>query len=141
MIPGIARPRHDPHPEAARRRILLVEDEDAFRTLVTDVLEIAGYAVHATNDGRAALHYLDRHCVDVIVTDICMPGFDGFELLAKLRERRGGAGVVVISGGIGHEVAAFLQMARHLGASRTLEKPFPLEQLLDIIRGMLAERR
>jgi CheY-like chemotaxis protein len=141
MTPGNACPVFDPSAPAARPRILLVEDEDAFRTLITDVLAMAGYSVHATSDGRAALDHLDRHAVDLIVTDLCMPEFDGFELLTKLRERRRGARVIVISGGVRHEVAFYLKTAQQLGASCTLEKPFPLEKLLALIRGMLAERR
>jgi DNA-binding response OmpR family regulator len=124
----------------SRRSILLVEDEDAFRTLLTDVLLLDGHAVHACSDGRLALRYLERHTVDLIVTDLCMPDCDGFELLIKLRERGGGAAVLVMSGGIGSQVDFYLKTARQLGATRTLEKPFPLEKLLANVRGMLAER-
>ena len=49
--------------------------------------------------------------------------------------------VVVMSGGIHNEVAFYLRTAQHLGATQTLEKPFPLEKLLAIVRGMMAGRR
>jgi two-component system OmpR family response regulator len=139
MNPGIPFSTAPGH-QRPRRSILLVEDEDAFRTLLTDVLHLDGHAVHAFSDGRLALRHLEEQPVDLIVTDICMPDFDGFELLTKLRERGGGAAVLVMSGGIDSKVDFYLKTARQLGATRTLAKPFPLEQLLAIIRGMLAER-
>jgi CheY-like chemotaxis protein len=141
MRPGTTFSTRDPHQNAVRRLILLVEDEDPFRALLADVLQLDGYAVHAVANGRAALRYLERHHVDLIVTDLCMPECDGFELLTKLRERGGAAGIVLMSGGINNEVAFYLRTAQRLGATQTLEKPFPLEKLLAIVRGMMAERR
>ncbi len=142
MTPGQIFSTRPPPVTPARRRhaILLVEDEDPFRALLTDVLQLDGHAVHAFADGRDALRFLEDHAVDAIVTDICMPEFDGYELLMKLRERSREARVIVMSGGIGKEVDMYLRTARQLGAAETLEKPFPLEKLLAIVRGMLAAR-
>jgi DNA-binding response OmpR family regulator len=142
MHPGQTFSTREPSRAAGSRpSLLLAEDEDAFRTLLANVLVTDGYDVHAVADGRAALQYLDRHPVDAIVTDICMPDFDGYELLTELRERGAGAPVLVMSGGVGSQIDCFLTMARQLGATATLAKPFPLEKLLAAVRGMVAQRR
>jgi len=79
--------------------ILLVEDEDAVRKLARITLEGRGYAVTDAPDGESALRLLtpDRH-VDILVTDMTMPGIDGRELAGQVQARRPGLGVVFVSG-------------------------------------------
>jgi DNA-binding NtrC family response regulator len=123
-------------------RILLVEDQAPLRSLLTEVLQAAGHLVHAFDNGRAALRHLEQEAVDVIVTDLCMPECDGFQLLRLLREQGGPrTDVIVISGGIGEEVAIYIRMAVQLGACAALEKPFPLEKLVALVESSLGKRR
>jgi two-component system, cell cycle sensor histidine kinase and response regulator CckA len=86
-------------PLARSASILLVEDEDAVRKLARLTLEGRGYAVTDAPDGESALQLLtsDRH-VDILVTDMTMPGIDGRELAGQVRARRPGLGVVFVSG-------------------------------------------
>lgn len=121
--------------------ILLVEDEVAFRELLLSVLIAAGHTVHPAADGRAALRLLDQHRIDLIVTDLCMPGTDGMEFLMALRARRSGVPVIAMSGGVGSRMAGMLRTATLLGARRTLAKPFALSLLLEAVRELLAAGR
>ncbi len=117
--------------------VLLVEDEAAFRELLESVLSAAGHTVHAAADGRAALRLLEQHRVDVIVTDLCMPGTDGMEFLMALRATRSRVPVIAMSGGVGSNMAGMLRTAELLGARRTLAKPFALPSLLEAVHAVL----
>jgi two-component system, cell cycle sensor histidine kinase and response regulator CckA len=84
---------------ASRRSVLLVEDEERLRKLVRFTLEGQGFAVAEAPGGEAALRLMtpDR-AVDVLITDLVMPGIDGRELATRVRAARPEAAVVFISG-------------------------------------------
>jgi DNA-binding response OmpR family regulator len=130
-----------PGAAAAGARILLVEDEDAFRELLQAFLVAEGFAVQAVPDGRRGVEWLQHHTVDLILTDLCMPEADGMELLMKLRQLRCATPIVVMSGGVRGDMAGMLRAARLLGAERTLAKPFPLQHLLTAVRETLRSPR
>ena len=129
------------HLAPASATILLAEDETAFRELLVSVLSAAGHTVHAAADGRGALRLLKQHRVDLIVSDLCMPGTDGMEFLMALRAMRSGVPVIAMSGGVGSRMAGMLHTAELLGARRTLAKPFALPLLLAAVRELLAAGR
>ncbi|MFO0800633.1 MAG: response regulator [Gemmataceae bacterium] len=81
------------------RTVLLAEDEDAVRKLTRTALESAGYVVHEAANGEAALALLpELASVDLLVTDLTMPGISGKELARLVRAERPDAAVVFISG-------------------------------------------
>ncbi len=81
------------------RSVLLVEDEEAVRKLARSALESSGYSVSEAENGEAALDLLDSGLtLDVMITDLTMPGMGGRELAARLHAMRPEAGVVFISG-------------------------------------------
>ena len=121
------------------QEILLVDDEPAFRFLLVEFLRRSGYTVHEAENGRAALRALQERPVGLMISDVCMPDFDGIELLRALRGRPQLPAVVVMSGGmtggtLGGDPTLFLKIAESLGAKRTLSKPFPLESLLRVVQ-------
>ena len=67
-------------------RILLVDDDDALRDALADLLESRGYDVVAVDDGKRGLEQCQRESFDLVVTDFRMPGLGGMELLKELRE-------------------------------------------------------
>jgi two-component system chemotaxis sensor kinase CheA len=79
--------------------VLLVEDSITTRALERNILESAGYEVRAVGDGMEAWSMLQEGGIDVVVTDVYMPGMDGFELTAKLRgeDRLGRIPVVIVT--------------------------------------------
>lgn len=66
-------------------RVLIAEDDENFRTLITEVLKQAGHSPLPEPNGRLAWERLLREGADMVVTDINMPEMDGFQLLAKIR--------------------------------------------------------
>ena len=122
---------------SAGRRLLLVEDEGAFRELLCAFLEAEGYGVYSVGDGGSALRWLKANPVDMVITDLCMPDSDGMELLMALRKIRSTGPIIVISGGVGAHVLSLLRAAVLLGARRTLAKPFSLQELAKVVRDVL----
>jgi len=116
--------------------ILLAEDEAVLREMVRGCLEQAGYSVLAAQDGREALEISAGYAgtIDVLLTDVVMPGMSGLELAKQLREKRPGTRVVYVSGyADGATVPA--EVAEHGAAF--LEKPFRLLDLTSKLREIL----
>ena len=103
--------------------VLIVDDEAGVRSALSGVLRDEGYVVEAVESGEACLDRAARAPYDVIVLDIWLPGMDGLATLARLRERRVDAPVVMISGHGNIESAV---KAIKLGAYDFVEKPLSL---------------
>ncbi len=121
-------------------RVLLVEDEDVTRDLLSRRLRSAGYAVTVAADGEQALDLYEalEDGVDLVVTDIVMPNRDGVSLAKQLRERNAQVRVLMISG----QKTAADRLLDHesLQGTRVLQKPFSSESLVDEIRALLSGR-
>src|SRR5205085_11647084 len=103
------------------------------RVLTTRILEDAGYRVLAAPEGGEALAQYSAE-VDVLVTDVVMPGVSGQELADQLRERRARLPVVFVSGYTEDHV---VEEARRDGATAFVEKPFSSGELLRAVREVL----
>ncbi len=121
---------------AATATILLVEDDPAVRHLTTRVLERAGYTVRAAQDAYEALSLTDATCsgIDLVVSDVVMPGMGGRDLGQELRRRRANVRILFISGYLDLD-GSKLSLDRR---TRLLHKPFSPEALLDAVQSMLA---
>jgi len=119
--------------------ILIVEDEPAFRALLADFLQRAGYTVRAVPNGRVALTLLAKQCPRLLITDIFMPGADGIELLTSVRRTHPELSIVAMSGSAGQDLELFLKIARHLGAQHTLTKPFALKEFLAVVQAEIGD--
>ena len=123
---------------AARKRVLVIEDEPDLRDLIRAYLEEAGYDVATAADGREGLQRQRSEPASVVVTDIFMPGKEGIETVFDLKREFPETNIIVMSGGP-HLVKGmdYLGLARELGAARTLPKPFSLKELAEAV-GELA---
>ena len=114
--------------------ILIVDDERAIQTTLKGVLEDEGYRVSAVGSGQEMLARLADDSPDLIFLDIWMPGMDGLEALAEVKQRRPEATVVMISG---HGTIETAVKATKLGAYDFIEKPLSLEKtLLAAVRAL-----
>src|SRR5258708_39465100 len=109
-------------------RILIADDNEGARALLTCVLEGRGYRVTATCDGFEALEQLNESPPDLMLLDIQMPGMDGCELcsIVKSRPATRRIPVVLVSG-----LADTAERALRAGADGYVRKPFSLETLLN----------
>ena len=123
--------------ENSEIKILVVDDEAAARSALSELLRDEGYVVHTAGDGFKALGQLDGWSPDIVVTDVQMPGMSGIELMEKLRERVPGVGVVVMTafGSVENAVAAM-----QAGADDYLTKPVHFPELLLVLERMLESK-
>jgi CheY-like chemotaxis protein len=125
-----------PAPPSGRRgRVLVVEDEDGVRDIVCRILRRAGYEVHAAADPAEALRVVGAGLhIDVLLSDVIMPGMSGTQLAAELRRDRPELPVLFMSGYTsgpapgGQEIPADAPL---------LHKPFQTEKLLSALQGVL----
>jgi DNA-binding response OmpR family regulator len=119
-------------------RILIVDDEATFRSVVAVALRQHGHQVIEAEDGRSGLVQLNAHEVDLVITDVLMPEQDGLELIMKVRD---GANPVPVIAMTGHPAKGdlYLKLAKALGAQRALAKPFNMDDLLGAVRELLSK--
>jgi two-component system, NtrC family, nitrogen regulation response regulator NtrX len=118
--------------------VLIADDEAGVRTALSGVLRDEGYLVETVESGEACLERAARMPFDVIVLDIWLPGMDGLATLARLRERRVDAPVVMISGHGNIESAV---RAIKLGAFDFVEKPLSLEKTVLVVGNAVRQRQ
>jgi DNA-binding NtrC family response regulator len=120
-----------------RERALIAEDNQDMRDLLQEVLEDSGYETLVTANGRQALARLEKEneMIDLVITDVRMPEMTGHELLAKARELRPEAPVIVITAFGSVEQAVEMVKA---GAYQYLTKPFENRDILRLVGEALA---
>jgi len=107
-------------------RVLLVDDDDAFRRVMGTELTRRGYGIVAVASGREAIEQVPRIRPDVTLLDLRLADMDGIEVLERLRERHPSASIVVLTG---HGTIDTAIRAIRLGAYEYLEKPCPIAKL------------
>jgi DNA-binding NtrC family response regulator len=119
-----------------RERALIAEDNEDMRDLIQEVLEDAGYETLAAANGRQALAHIEKEneVIDLVITDVRMPEMTGDELLAKARELRAEAPVIVITAFGSVEQAVEMVKA---GAYQYLTKPFDNSEMLRLVEEVL----
>ena len=114
--------------QPGRATILVVDDDPLVRDYAETVLADAGYAVLTAADGAAALGLVrGPHGIDLLFTDIVMPGIDGFEVAQQARDAKPGLKILFTSG--------YANDLRR--ADRLLKKPYRPQQLADEVAALL----
>ncbi len=116
--------------------ILVVDDEDALRTVLSSELMNEGYEVRTAADGDEAISELDKAGYDLVLLDIKMPRMNGFEVLKYIREKHGKSKVVMLTGFADLKNAI---ESKKLGADDFVSKPYDLVDLLTTIERVLSE--
>ena len=119
-------------------KVMIVEDESNLRLVLGKELQRLGYTVQAASDGEAALKLLEEAGVDVLLSDINMPGISGVELLRRVRERANPPEVILLTGYATVETAV---EAMKLGAYDYLSKPYRIGELDALVRSAIEKRR
>lgn len=118
----------------AKNRILVVDDEDALRLVLSTELEGEGYHVASAADGQEAINILGGQDFDLILLDIKMPNVDGFEVLKFVKEKQPKTKVVMLTGFADLKNAI---ESKKLGAEDFVSKPYDLVDLLTTVERVL----
>jgi DNA-binding NtrC family response regulator len=111
-------------------KILVVEDEAMMRNLLLKILESEGYKVVLASSAQEALEKLDQDKFDLMLSDVKMPGMNGFELLEKVKSRWADMAVIVMTG---YGDAYTIKEALVKGADEYLSKPFKSHEVSLIV--------
>jgi putative nucleotidyltransferase with HDIG domain len=125
-------------PEGPRNRLLVVDDELAVQEVLADGLEFFGYPVERASNAPEAFAIVLRGGVDLVLTDIEMPGENGLRLLERIKRHDPDIDVVMVTGLV--DVDTAIQAIRN-GASDYLTKPFNLQEVSIVVDRTLDKRR
>ena len=115
-------------------RILVAEDDRAIRTLITTKLKQENYTIYTAENGEDALSIMEKHQVDLLISDIMMPVMDGYSLVKALRETKHTLPILMITA---KSQLESLEEAFTLGVDDYMVKPIRLEELALRVRALL----
>ena len=120
---------------ARQPRVLVIDDDRYVRTLLCDLLEAWGYDADAAADGREGLSLFSRGRYDVVMTDLGMPGIDGLQVVAGVRDRDPDVGLLMFTAFTGD-----LEPHGRRLSFTVLRKPLDIEGLRRAVRAALQRR-
>jgi CheY-like chemotaxis protein len=116
--------------------VLTVDDEPEIRTVLRELLEDSGASVLEASSGGEALEILSQQNVNVVISDLRMPGIDGVTLLKAIRARFGEQPIFIFCTGLkGHG----LQNVQEMGAYEAIAKPFDPQSMIQVVKSAIAE--
>ncbi len=123
-------------PSGPKLRVLLADDEEALRDVLTDFLTMLGHEVLTASDGAEALQLLAEQKVDVVVSDLLMPHVNGTEILAAAKRLERPCPVILITGQDDQEME---QEVLQAGALAVIRKPFDLAHVRQVLEQAAQE--
>ena len=122
-------------------KILIVEDDDNSSLLMTTALKALGYSAQSAGDGESALQMIYRSPPDLIISDIMMPGMDGFELCRTIKSDPQLNHIPLVFYTATYTDPEDRELALTLGASRFIVKPMEIPEFLNIVTDILDEHK
>lgn len=118
-------------------KVLFVDDESSVRDVFVKLLQFQGHDAHPAHDAEVALEALREGGFDVVITDNVLPGMNGLELAARVREEGIPTNVVLLTGRLSREI---MDEAIALGVSECISKPVTGEQVGEVVQRVMARR-
>lgn len=117
---------------ASTQTVLVVDDDESFRVMLTETLKISGYRVRSVTDGESAIQVLREGGIAAVITDIKMPGMDGIALARHVRQNYPGLPVILVT--------AYLSSQEQKDGSQVadgfLMKPFRIESITALLEDL-----
>lgn len=121
-----------------KTRILFIDDDREFLNKVVESINMLGFISKAVQNSREAINCFKSGDYNVVVTDICMPGMNGFEVIEAVHRHNSGTYVIALTGNPDKEIE---RAALKHGANAFLSKPLDLKELIQIISMIEDEPR
>jgi len=118
-------------------KTLVVDDEEAIRNSVAEILEYEGFEVMQAENGQVALRLIETHPFDLMLIDLIMPVTEGIETIRVVHRKMPDFRIIAMSGGGRVSADNYLQIAAQFGACATLAKPFDRAQILAVVQQTL----
>lgn len=119
------------------KKILIIDDDDIFRSMLHQLLERSGYEVFEAEDGRRGYQLFQKHTPHLIITDIVMPEKEGIETIREIRGQNETIPIIAVSGGGRLHPDSYLPLAQAMGAQKTFSKPFDNHDFLSAVAELL----
>lgn len=118
----------------SKRSILVVEDEDNLRTILSDILRNAGYEIKTASNGEEAITLLKKHQFDLTFLDIQMPQVNGIQVLKYIRQYSPATKAIMLTG---YADLKHAMEAKEFGAMDFIGKPYKLEEIMSTVERAL----
>lgn len=118
-------------------KVLIIDDDPSIRQMLCRMLEREGYEVDTASNGREGVIKYRANPSEIVITDIIMPEQEGIETIRQLKSENKDCRIIAISGGGRIGPSDYLCMAKLIGASCTISKPFDRAQLLATLKEVL----
>jgi len=115
-------------------KILVIDDEQGIRTVLSDVLEDEGFEVVTAEDGKSGLKEIKSSNCDLVILDVWLPDVSGIEILEQVTKEKENLPVIIISGHANIDIAV---KAVNLGAYDFLEKPLSIDKMITVVNNAL----
>ena len=118
-------------------KILLVDDDQIIREALSNALQLRNFEVNSLSDGRKVVSEIEQNQYDIIVLDIVMPNKEGLETIQDVRKINPSIPILAVSGGGRTTPSSNLEVAKMMGATDTMIKPFDSFTLVQKINKIL----
>lgn len=119
------------------KTILVVDDDDMFRNMLSETLRGAGYQVLEAENGRIAMKVILGNLLDLVVTDLIMPEQEGIETIKEIKRIHPDMKIIAVSGGMRGGTMDFLPIAEYMGAAKVFRKPVDRKAFLSAVSELL----
>jgi CheY-like chemotaxis protein len=120
--------------------VLIVDDSEVIRELISVNLELEGFEVCTAEDGQDALDRIESIRPDLVTLDVVMPRLDGFATAARLRSNPATRDIPLVMVSAAAQEGD-LQRGREIGVNAYITKPFQPEELVQVVRSLTADGR
>ena len=125
------------------KKILVIDDDDLVRNVMTKILEREGFELSGASNGKEGVEIFRNNPTDLVITDLIMPEQDGIETIIELKKACQDIKIIAISGGgqVGPGKVGttdYLSIAKQYGAADVLNKPVERDILVETVKKVLA---
>lgn len=114
-------------------KVLIVDDEPEIRLVLIDMIGDLFAETHTAANGQEALEFIKNQNIDLVLTDVQMPGMGGLELIRRLKEEKMNSPAIILLSG---QLEITEKIALDLGASALLHKPYKIKDLVSKIENL-----